>query len=161
MGGLEPWAASTSPTMWASTVSEPAAVTSNSKAPVPLTVPPVTSSPADFSWKRGSPVSMDSSTEEWPETTRPSAGTRSPGRTAQTSPTASSPWGTSTRESPRRTHATAGVRLMSSSTAAPARPLARCSSILPSMTNVMSMALVSNGAMTPDVARGPNVRYVA
>ena len=29
------------------------------------------------------------------------------------------------------------------------------------MTNVMSMALVSNGAMTPDVARGPNVRYVA
>ena len=86
IGSLAPWAASTMRTIWASTVSEPTFSARKRKAPVVLMVPPTTLAPSTFSTGTGSPVSMDSSTKEAPESTDPSTGMRSPGRTTITSP---------------------------------------------------------------------------
>ncbi len=86
IGSLAPWAASTMRTICASTVSEPTFSARKRKAPVVLIVPPTTLAPSTFSTGIGSPVSMDSSTKEAPDSTEPSTGTRSPGRTTITSP---------------------------------------------------------------------------
>ena len=81
MGALEPWASSTSWTIWASTVSRPTRVARNTKRPVVLSVAPMTSSPAPLRPAWLSPVSIDSSTADAPSVTTPSTGTFSPGRT--------------------------------------------------------------------------------
>jgi hypothetical protein len=54
----------------------------------------------------------------------PSIGTRSDGRTRTTSPAATSPTGTSAKDSPRRTHAEVGVSLPSARIACRAWPMA-------------------------------------
>ena len=78
---------------------------------MPLMVAPVTGSPAVFSTGSGSPVSIDSSTEERPSTTAPSTGTFSPGRTRSRSPTSTSSSGTSSsRPSARITRAVFAAR---------------------------------------------------
>mmetsp|Transcript_8557 Transcript_8557/g.21956 ORF Transcript_8557/g.21956 Transcript_8557/m.21956 type:complete len:204 (+) Transcript_8557:1070-1681(+) len=59
-------------------------------------VPAVTGLPASLGTRRGSPVSMASSTAEQPRTTSPSTGSRSPGSTRSTSPTLTVALGTST-----------------------------------------------------------------
>ncbi len=86
MGSLAPWAVSTMRTIWASTVSAPTCCASKRKAPVVFSVPPTTWAPALFSTGMGSPVSMDSSSQDEPSVTTPSTGTRSPGRTTMMSP---------------------------------------------------------------------------
>jgi len=65
----------------ASNVSLPTRSARMTKLPVPLTVPPVTLSPTDFSTGSGSPVIIDSSTLDRPSKTTPSTGTLSPGTT--------------------------------------------------------------------------------
>ncbi|RIH74096.1 hypothetical protein Mhypo_03524 [Meiothermus hypogaeus] len=62
MGGLEPWAVSTSLMIWASTVSAPTAVARKVKAPFWLMVPPTTFAPSPLATGTGSPVIIDSST---------------------------------------------------------------------------------------------------
>ena len=52
-----------------------------STEPVPLTVPPMTRSPAGFSTGTGSPATIASSMLVVPSMTTPSTGTFSPGRT--------------------------------------------------------------------------------
>jgi len=79
----------------ASTESAAARSTCTVRAPVPFNVPARTCSPGPRRTGRGSPVSAAWSSSLSPDRTRPSAGTRSPGRTSTTSPTASCAAGTS------------------------------------------------------------------
>ena len=58
-----------------------------------LTVAPTTLSPGPTSMGTASPVIIDASTADAPETTTPSVAIFSPGRTTNTSPTASSAYG--------------------------------------------------------------------
>ena len=102
------------------------------KAPAPLTVPPVTRSPAPFSTGTGSPVTIDSSTALRPSRTAPSTGTRSPGRTRRRSPTPTRSSGTSSsRPSSRRTRAVAGASPSSARMAPLVRLRARSSRTWP------------------------------
>ena len=91
--------------IWASTLSAPTRVAWTRSEPVPLTVAPVTSSPTPFSIGIGSPVTIDSSTDEWPSTTLPSTGILSPGRTSTTSPGSTDSMANSTTTPSRSTRA--------------------------------------------------------
>ncbi len=64
MGALVVCASSTSLMIWESAVSAPTRVARKLNAPVLLSVPPTTSSPARFSTGRLSPVTIASSTAE-------------------------------------------------------------------------------------------------
>jgi hypothetical protein len=66
-----------------------------------------------------SPVIIDSSMYDDPETTTPSTGTRSPGRTTISSPTTTWSSGTSDSRPARFTRAVAGASFNSASTALP------------------------------------------
>jgi hypothetical protein len=79
-------ASATIRTICASRVSLPTRRASITSDPVPLTVAPITLSPAAFSTGIGSPEIMDSSTALCPSSTAPSTGTFSPGRTRRRSP---------------------------------------------------------------------------
>src|SRR3989338_1988421 len=81
IGARLPWASSTILIMWARSVSEPIFFASNIKLPVVLMVPATTPSHAFFSTGMGSPVTMDSSTNDEPSVTTPSTGIRAPGFT--------------------------------------------------------------------------------
>ena len=94
-GGLLFCACRTLAMIWASTVSSPTRVAWNTKVPDWFTVPPVTGSPSRLTTGRGSPVSMDSSTVDWPPMSRPSTGIFSPGRTRIRAPRSSVSMGTS------------------------------------------------------------------
>ena len=86
---LPVWASSTSFAICASCVSEPMRVAVTTSRPPALTVAPATVSPSPTSTGTDSPVSMEASTAEVPETTVPSVAIFSPGRTTNSSPTAS------------------------------------------------------------------------
>ena len=88
-GGLPACAAVTSLPMRASWVCAPTLVAWTTSRPLVFTPPPVTASPGPASTGTGSPVSSEVSTAERPETTIPSVATFSPGRTTNSSPTAS------------------------------------------------------------------------
>ena len=90
---LPVWASSTSLAICASWVSEPTRVARTTSRPPALTVAPVTASPSPTSTGTDSPVSMEASTAEVPETTTPSVAIFSPGRTTNSSPTARSSTG--------------------------------------------------------------------
>ncbi|MCY1210446.1 hypothetical protein D9M72_221330 [compost metagenome] len=81
------WASSTILIICASAVSAPIFVAWKLKAPLRLSVPPMTAVPGFFSTGIDSPVSIDSSTLDWPSITLPSVGIFSPGRTTTASPT--------------------------------------------------------------------------
>ncbi len=85
-GALEPCASLTERIMRDNSVSAPTLSALIVTEPSPLTVPDDTLSPFCFSTLAGSPVSMLSSTEVTPSSTRPSTGIRSPGRTRRRSP---------------------------------------------------------------------------
>jgi hypothetical protein len=112
--------------------------------PKPLSVAPMTASPADFSTGTGSPVSMDSSTFDRPSSTRPSTGTFSPGRTRRRSPTwtwlsaMSSSWPSS-----RRRRAVFGARPSRALIAAEVFERARSSSTCPSSVSETMTAAAS------------------
>ena len=69
------------------TVCAPTFSAQTTKAPVVLSVAPITLSPIRLLTGSGSPVSMDSSIALLPSVTVPSTGTFSPGRTRSVSPT--------------------------------------------------------------------------
>ncbi len=132
MRGREAWASSTARMMPASTVAFPVRVTSSSKDPCRLTVPPMAGEPGSLATGRDSPVTSDSSTSLWPARTTPSAGTRSPGTTSTRSPGRSSATGTRRTSTPpagprsiRR--ASRGWSAASRATASEARPFAAAS----------------------------------
>ena len=143
-GALAACASSTSRMMCASTLSLPAAVTSISTRPSPLIEPPVSASPVPLATGSGSPVSMASSTCVLPSLTLPSAGTRSPGRTASLSPARSSSTGMSfSWPSQSIRCASSGRSACSARMAAVVWRLARASSHLPSSTSVTTTAELS------------------
>ena len=70
-------------------MSEPTRLARTTRRPPALTVAPTTLSPVPTSTGTDSPVSMDASTAEVPDTTTPSVAIFSPGRTTNSSPAAS------------------------------------------------------------------------
>ena len=104
-GALPVWASSTRRPSWASWVSVPTRVARTTRRPFALIVAPTTASPGPFSTGTDSPVIIDSSTADAPETTTPSVATFSPGRTTNSSPTTSAVMG-SRRSTPPRSTAT-------------------------------------------------------
>jgi hypothetical protein len=96
-----------------------------------------------------SPVMLASSMPPRPATITPSAGTRAPGRSTTTSPTASSPR-RDLLDTPSAVlrSAVSGRSAISASTARRARPSARSSSVVETLNSVSSTA-PSNGAPTP------------
>ena len=124
----------------ASAVSAPTRVASTTSEPLALTVAPMTSSPGPTSTGTGSPVTIDASMLESPETTTPSVAIFSPGRTTNLVPTANSSSGTSVPSSSRadRTPRSASARI-----ASPDRRFALISSHLPIRISAMITAPVS------------------
>jgi hypothetical protein len=81
--------------MCASKVSLPTFSARMTKLPLPLSVPPITASPCSLPTGIASPVTIDSSTDDFPSMTEPSTGTFSPGRMRKRSPAATASSGTS------------------------------------------------------------------
>ena len=116
-------------------------------APAPLRVPPVTGPWGPWSTGSGSPVSIDSSTEDHPLTTTPSRGMASLGRTRTNAPTGTLSGATrrpSTSSGPDTTRAVGGRSDIRECIACAALPRARASMNRP----VTRMATMS-GAITP------------
>ena len=105
MGGLVPMASWTILTIWASAVSLPTFVALNLKLPVVFMVAPTTVSPACLSTGRLSPVTIDSSRDDWPSVMIPSTGIFSPGLTTTMSPTTTASTAISTSVPARITRA--------------------------------------------------------
>ena len=143
MGALVPWARCTSSTIRARAVSRPTRVARITNDPDVFTVAPMTSSPAAFVTGSGSPVSIDSSTADAPSTTRPSTGTRSPGRTRRRSPGTTSARSTSASTPSRIRRAVVACRPTSRRIAPVVRPFARASSHRPSSTRPRMIAAES------------------
>ena len=127
---LPDWASSTSRAIWASWVSAPTRAARTTKRPPALTVAPTTASSGPTSTGTGSPVSMEASMAEVPDSTIPSVATFSPGRTTNRSPTTS--WETGTRTSvspsgPGWSRATSLAPMSSSARSAAPGRLARAS----------------------------------
>ena len=137
-GALPDCASLTSLPIWASVVSLPTRVASTTRRPDVLSVAPVTLAPSSTSTGTDSPVSMEASIAECPDTTRPSVAIFSPGRTTKRSPTWTSAIGTRTSLSPRSTLASFAPMLSSSRSAAELCPFARVSNHLPSSRNVIT-----------------------
>ena len=148
-GALEPWASATRRTIWASAVSAPTALARMVRTPFVFTVAPATFAPSALSTGADSPVSIDSSTAEKPETTTPSTGTFSPGRTRTRSPTITCSTGT-IRSVPSTTTRACLAPSSSSFLIAPeARPLAFASKYRPRMMKAMISAAVSKYRSPP------------
>ncbi len=143
IGARDPCASRMSCTMRASALSLPSVVARAFRAPVPLIVPPTTRSPDRLATGMDSPVSMDSSTALLPDTTSPSAGMRSPGRTTNRSPGVSSSTGISASRRSRSTRTVLGWRSASDRSAAVVCRLARASNVLPSRMRPMMAATAS------------------
>ncbi len=94
-GALSRWARSTSCCRRLSTDSAATELTCTTRAVLPFRVPPVTTLCGPRSTGSGSPVSIDSSTEDQPRRTVPSRGIVSPGRTRMTAPAGTVSGGTS------------------------------------------------------------------
>ncbi len=95
-GALLPCASSTNLMIWDKAVSLPIRDASKRKKPTLLSVAPNTVLPGCFSTGRDSPVSMDSSTVDFPSTTTPSTGIFDPGLTRTISPISTSSTASST-----------------------------------------------------------------
>ncbi len=143
IGALDPWARWTSSTIRASAVSRPTRVARMTNEPVVLRVAPMTSSPVAFVLGIGSPVSIDSSTGDAPSTTTPSTGTLSPGRTRSRSPGTTTARSTSSSTPFRNRRAVVAWSPTRRRMAPVVRPLARCSSHLPSRIRPMMMVALS------------------
>ena len=126
-GALPACASVTSRVIWASWVPAPTLVARTTSRPPAFTHPPATPSPGPTSAGTGSPVSIEVSTAELPETTTPSVAIFSPGRTTNSSPTASCPTGTRTSMPSRSTAASLAPSDSSARSAAPERRFARAS----------------------------------
>ena len=144
IGARERCASATMRTICASMVSWPTRSARISRPPVPLTVAPVTFSPAVFSTGTGSPLIIDSSTLLWPSSTTPSTGIFSPGRTRRTSPTTTSSSATSCSvPSDDTRRAVLGARPSRARMARPVAERARSSSTWPRSTSAVITAAAS------------------
>jgi hypothetical protein len=143
IGSLEPCAASTMRMIWDNTVSLPTRVAAKVRLPCPFTVPPTTFDPVSLSTGTGSPVIMDSSTQDEPSRTSPSTGSRSPGRTSTWSPGRSCSASSSSTSPARVTRAVRGRRPMSLRMASEVSPRARASRKRPTRIRVMMTAEAS------------------
>ena len=143
IGGLAPWASSTSRMIWASAVSRPTAVARKMIDPVRLSVAPITWSPVVLETGRLSPVSMLSSTVVAPSVTTPSTGSFSPGRTRTRSPAITWSMGMSRSVPSRRTRAVLADSPASAVMAAAVRFFARASIHRPIKMSAMTTREVS------------------
>ena len=121
-----------------SAVSSPTAATRTRRLPPAATVPATTFAPASFVTACDSPVIIDSSTSADPSATTPSAGTRVPGRTRTTSPTASDARGTVSVPSAVTRSAVSGSSAASAASAPRAWAIERISSQWPRSMIVIS-----------------------
>ena len=149
------WASETSFWMPARAVSSPMAVTSTRRPESVATVPATTWSPSERRTVRDSPVIIDSSMLAEPDVTRPSAGTRPPGRTTTTSPTASSDGATVSVPSPTTRSASSGSRAASESSAEVVWASERISSQWPS--SMMTTRRASSHQKSSWWSRRPSV----
>ena len=125
-------------TICASMVSAPILSARMMSAPLPLMAPPINLSPVSLVTGMLSPVTKDSSTALRPDSTTPSTGILSPGRTRNSSPTCtrSRPM-TSSPPSACSRRAVVGVRSSKARIAPPVCSRARNSSTCPTMTRTM------------------------
>ena len=124
---LPDWASSTRRAICASWVSSPTRVARTTSRPPAFTVAPTTASPAPTSAGTDSPVTIEASTADDPDTITPSVAIFSPGRTMNSSPTRSDEIGMRP-STPSRTTATSFAPSSSRARrAAPARRLERTS----------------------------------
>ncbi len=121
----------------------PTRVALNFNSPSLLIDPATTCSPAFLSTGNGSPLSIDSSTADFPSITIPSTGIFSPGRIITVSSFFTRLKGTSFSTPFSMIVAVFGCRPISLRIAPPVLPLVRDSSILPSLMRVMITADVS------------------
>ncbi len=147
-GALPVCARATRRPICARRVSSPTRDARTTRCPAVFSVAPVTSSPGPTSTGTGSPVSSEVSTALVPDTTTPSVAIFSPGRTANSSPTASR--STGTRRSTRRPSGPVTSRATSfaprssrARSASPARRRERCSAYRPASRNVVTTAATS------------------
>ena len=143
IGAFEPCASSTRWMIRASAVSAPILVARKVKLPVRFIVAAKTSGPASLTTGMLSPVSIDSSTVECPETTMPSVGIFSPGRTRIRSPFRTPSMGMSLSTPSRTTRAVLGFSPTSRWMACDVLPLAFASSSRPRMIRVTIKAAPS------------------
>ena len=143
IGAFDPWACSTSLTIWARTVSAPIRVALNWRLPDLLMVAPMTESPFFFSTGRDSPVTIDSSMALSPSTISPSTAIFSPGLTRITSPTTTASMGRVTNSFSRKTVAVLAANPSNFLIASEAWPLARSSRNLPNIIRTIMTAAVS------------------
>ncbi len=108
-----------------------------------LTVAPITASPACLAAGIGSPVTIDSSTADAPDSTTASTGIFSPGRITSSSPTATCSTPISASVPSRMTRAVRARSPSSSRMACPVPALARVSISRPSTIRVRITPVVS------------------
>ena len=143
IGAFDPCASSTRRMILASAVSAPIFVARKTKLPDWFIVAAKTSLPACFSTGMLSPVSMDSSTDDAPETTTPSVGIFSPGRTRIMSSFITASMAMSASRPSRITRAVLGLSPTSRRMAELVRPFAPASRSRPRMISVTIMAAPS------------------
>ena len=159
--GFEAWASRTSAVIRASTASRPTRSVRTRSRPERLIVPPMTPSPGPFSTGMLSPVTIDSSTALRPDSTAPSTGIRSPGRTTARSPGTTSSARISTSSPSRRIRAVRGARSMSARSAFDVVPRARASSAWPRTTRVMTTAAASKNGWAAPAGKSPGAARTA
>ena len=140
MGALVAAASPTMRMICESVVSCPTRVARQVRNPDWLMVPAETLSPAALSVGRLSPVSAASLTAPEPDSTLPSTGMLSPGRTTNISPAATCSTGTVTSRPSWRSVAVLGDSFMRLRRASVVFPLERASSVLPTVMSVRIMA---------------------
>ena len=121
-------------------VSSPTRVARHLRKPDWFTVAAETDAPGALSAGMLSPVSAASLTALVPSSTTPSTGMRSPGRTRNTSPERTCSIGTVSSAPPRSTVAVLGASCRRLRSASVVLPLARASSVLPTVMSVRIMA---------------------
>ena len=126
-GALPACAAETSRAICASWVSAPTRVARTTRRPPALIVAPTTASPGPTSTGTGSPVSIEASIADVPDTTTPSVATFSPGRTTNSSSTSRSAMGIRCSTPPRSTATSLAPMSSRARRASPELRLARAS----------------------------------
>ena len=143
------WAFFTNSTICANMVSLPTLLALKTKVPVLLIVEPITWSPTFLVTGMLSPVTIDSSIVEEPDSITPSTAIFSPGRTRIWSPTATSLSGTLTYFPSRSTSASLACKLTSFSTASEALFRIFSSKTWPNKTKVVTNAALSKKTAWP------------
>ena len=147
VGDFDSCASSTRRTTRAMVLSEAEAVTRTRRTLPPLIVPANTGSPTTLRLGTLSPVTGASSRSPAPSMISPSAGTRSPGRTRMTAPTATVSAATSVVTPSTSTKAVLGTRAASPWMLLRARPAATPSSISPTRNSKTTAAASSAAPM--------------